>query len=70
MRVFYLYTRFVAILLESDWIRNADGEWNAEFKLKPGLFGKRDPFRWQEETGSGQNWAVTTLPLWSKEKVK
>ena len=70
MRVFYLHTRFGDVLLEPDWIRDAEGEWKAEFKLKPGLLGERDPFEWQEKAGSGGNWAVTTLPLWSQQKVK
>jgi len=68
MRVFYLHTRFGDVLLDPEWIMDGEGEWNADFKLKPGLFGERDPFEWQEETGSGLNWAVTTLPLWDKEQ--
>ena len=70
MRVTYLHTRFGDVLLEPDWIQDAEGEWTAMFRLKPGLFGKRDPYKWQEKTGSGQNWSVATLPLWREPTVK
>ena len=70
MTVTYLFTRYGDDLMHPEWQTNADGEWYAEFRLKPGLFGERIPEVWRKDTESAENWAETTLPLWNQQNMK
>lgn len=61
LNVHYLQTRHDQDIDDPAWTTNAEGSWNAQFKLKSHVNMSVD--EWQAKTASGYNWYTTALAL-------
>ena len=61
MNIYYLHTRNVEDIGDTEWFAYNDGIWHANFSL---LDNEYEYEGWQEKTSSGINWFETTLSLW------